>query len=301
MIPSLRADFHLHSTFSDGLFPPEALCLQAQKAGVSALALTDHDTAEGIPAFARAAREAGLSFLPGAEVSCGEEGRTHLLLYGGVEESGVKAFLDSIRQGRLERGRKMVALLEKEGIVLSEEARKRLSVPNVGRAHVARELVACGAVHTIKQAFDRYLEAGRSCYVGRELLTAGETLKYLRGFPVVPVLAHPMELKLEPEARLAFLQELAEEGLQGVECFHPSATHAQGTLLEHFARSHGLLVTGGSDYHGEPGTHIGRIGHGWINQQEDTEALLDAVSRKEADSHGPTGQPQTAGFGSAEP
>ena len=276
----MKTDLHMHSVYSDGLFSPDALCAAARKSGVTHLALTDHDTCRGISQMRRAAGDCGLAFLPGAEISTGNGGQTHMLVYGCVEDERVAALLDETRGDRIRRAEKMLQLLEGQGIVLAQPVRDHLlSDENVGRAHIARALVEAHAVNTMKQAFDRYLDKKACCYVPRELKLAHEMLHALQGLPVVPVLAHPMETGLGETGVLSLIESLIPCGLRGVEAFHPSATAAQGRMLERFARQHGLLVTGGSDYHGDTASRnrLGHTGHVWNGMQTDTEALFNAA------------------------
>ena len=281
-------DLHLHSTFSDGLLTPPALCAHGAAAGLTVLALCDHDTVDGLAPMAAAVEEhnrlfpsgAPLRFLPAIEVSSGPGGRTHVLGYGAdPEDPALRAFLAATVKDRRERAGGILARLRAEGVVLSPEALARLDTPAVGRAHIARELVACGAVHTMAQAFGRYLAEGKSCYVPRKVPTALETVQMLRHAGAVPVLAHPLRLGLEEPAQYMLIRELREAGLLGVEAYHPSADRAGAARLAHFARSQGLLATGGSDFHGDANARVsmGRMPAGWTAWQSDLAALESAA------------------------
>jgi len=276
-------DLHLHSTFSDGLKTPAELCAMAEKAGVKHVALCDHDTVGGVPAMQDAAREHGLTCMPGVEISTGAGGKTHILCYGSnVTSPQMQAYLLHIAQERQGRAEKILCRLEAEGIVLSEASRAALlASPSVGRAHIARALIALGVVNTMKQAFDRYLAEGRPAYVPRTLLPSAQAVQDLRAMRVVPVLAHPMRMGMELPALHAFIRSLEECGLMGVECFHPSANARAARELERIARQEQLLVTGGSDYHGDAGStvHIGRLPSGWNSREADVAALENAIQQ----------------------
>lgn len=277
-----RADLHMHSVFSDGLKTPETLCAMAHELGLQAVALTDHDTVGGVEEMGRAAQAHGLDWLPGVEIGSGASGRTHIVCYGSaVEGTEMRAFLQRMSDTRKARAEEMVRLLEtKAGIHLTEEGLKLLDRPNVSRPHVARAMVASGVVDTTDEAFDRYLAEGKCAYVPRTLLSAQETVVLARRLGAVPVLAHPMRLKMEETAITAFILSLKEAGLMGVEAFHPSASPRMAGQLEALARREGLLVTGGSDYHGDPQAHarIGGLAEGWTAIREDVQALMNAVN-----------------------
>ena len=278
-----KVDLHLHSTFSDGMRTPEELCRMARKEGVELLSLTDHDTHAGCADLAQAARTEGLAFLPGVEVSTGEGGRVHVLGYGNaIFSDGMTAFLHAVASDRTQRARKILEKLDAEGIVIPEERREaHLQNSGVGRPHVARELIAIGAVNTVKQAFDRYLARGKCAYVPRQLPSTGETVKRMREMGVVPVLAHPKLMELESAALCAIVSELKDLGLMGLEVYHSSVNARDARQLDALARHNGLLVTGGSDYHGDPGStiQIGRLPPGWQKREEDIHSLLQAVQR----------------------
>lgn len=275
------ADLHLHSTFSDGVKTPAELCSMARKAHVQFLSLTDHDTAAGLEEMARCAQAQGMQFIPGAEVSTGESGSVHVLGYGEkIRCDEMTAFLLAVASDRVRRAERMIDLLQNEGILFSQQTREQLlSNPSVGRPHIARALVEIGAASTVRQAFDRYLIRGRCGYVPRQLPSTGETVRTMRRCGVVPVLAHPLKTGLDWPALNALLLELKGCGLMGLEAFHPSVHASDAQLLDKLARSLGLLVTGGSDYHGDPGStiHIGRLPSGWPNRREDLNALLEAI------------------------
>lgn len=275
-------DLHLHSTYSDGLFTPDELCRKAQKAGVRTLALTDHDTADGMPDMYAAADAHEQALIPGVEVSTGDGGRVHVLCYGpNVCSEPMTDWLRLRARERTGRAAEMIRLLAEQGIDIPQQEQERLlAIPTVGRAHIARSLVAMGVISTTKQGFDRYLAEGKPAYVPRPLLPTAEAVETLSGMSVVTVLAHPMRMGLEWTALQALVMHLRECGLRGMEAFHPSANARMARQLEQLARQNGLLVTGGSDYHGDPGStlHIGRLPAGWQQREDDLSALHSAIS-----------------------
>ena len=284
-------DLHLHSTFSDGLKTPSELCGQADGLGLTHVALCDHDTVDGLADMAaavervrkeRLSRGDGTPFtlLKGVELSSGRGGRTHLLGYGvNVDDPALKQCLREADEDRRQRAEKMLELLAAQGIEISEQLRTVLISPHVGRAHIARALVQIGAVKTMQQAFEQYLGEGRSAYVPRKWLETTKTVQILRNAGGVVVLAHPGRLGMDDPLFHALVEELAAFGLQGIEVFPPSASRSDVRALELFARRRGLLVTGGSDYHGDQNTRVrmGRLPAGWTGVHEDVERLLDAM------------------------
>lgn len=280
--PVRGVDLHLHSTFSDGLKTPQELCQMAVKAGVSHIALCDHDTVNGLPAMREAAQKHRLVLIPGVEISTGVDGHTHVLCYGAnVESAEMKAFLDGMAQERTTRAEAMMAKLAQEGVCIPEERRAALlAMPCVGRAHIARELVAMGTVNTMQQAFDRYLADGRSAYVARTHLPTAQTVEMLKEMHVLPVLAHPMRMNVPLTSLHALIHSYRAWGLAGVEAYHPSVKNRYARLLDGIARQENLLVTGGSDYHGDPDStvHIGQLPTGWSTRKDDLAALESAIS-----------------------
>ena len=279
--PFPLVDLHVHSVFSDGLKTPDELCAMAVKAGVKHIALCDHDTVNGLPDMRKAAEKHGLSMLPGVEISTGKGGRMHILCYGEhVESPEIKAFLESMAQERIGRAEAMMDKLAHEGISIPENRRAELlNMPSVGRAHIARELIAMGVVNTMQQAFERYLMDGRPACVPRVEQPTAQSVEKLRRMRVVPVLAHPMRSELEQPALHALIHSLVDCGLAGVEAYHPSANARAARMLDGLARQENLLVTGGSDYHGDPGksVQIGRLPAGWPSRENDLSALKSAV------------------------
>lgn len=279
-------DLHVHSRYSDGLFSPEELAARAVRSGVRRLALCDHDTLEGIQPMKRAV---AASLLPGGErmrffssleLSTGD-GNIHVLGYGAdVENGALCRTLEEIRRSRLTRMEEMLERLEALDVRLPEERRARLLVPGTGRVHLAHELMGMGLVSTVAQAFERYLGSGKPVCVPKKCPSAQEGAALLKAAGTAPVLAHPCRLGLETAAMYSFILSLKEAGLAGVEAWHPSASRTQAMELDCFARRNGLLVTGGSDFHGDANTQaaLGRMPSGWNRWQEDSQLLFDLIS-----------------------
>ena len=284
--PTPKCDLHIHSSFSDGIFAPEVLCEMAVAAGLSHVALCDHDTTDGILPMQRAADSLNqaqpskpLHFLPGIEVSAGAHGNIHVLGYGAhPDKAEICRYSQDARRRRLERFSGMVARLAELGVEIPEEQLAPLrDISSVGRAHLARMLVRLRIVKTVDAAFQRFLNEGRPAYLPYDHLSATEAVAFLRRAGCVPILAHPVRLPMSMEGRFALIRALQEEGLMGIEVFHPSASRRDVQALERFAGRSGLLISGGSDFHGDLNkrSHIGFFPGEWT--QEAMDALLSAI------------------------
>lgn len=243
-----RVDLHLHTTASDGLWSPAELVRQAAAAGISVLAVTDHDSTAGVGPALATGSEVGVKVLPAVEVTAWQDGQEfHLLGYGvDLNSSKLRAFLAERRASRRRRVLRMLERLRAEGIVLSEEVlEERVAGASWGRTHLATVLVARGLVPDSQEAFRRYLAPGALAYAPPEPFPPQEAIRSLRATGAVPVLAHPALHGVERR-----LEDLVEAGLQGLECYHPQHSPAVADYFLGQARRYGLLVTGGSDSHG---------------------------------------------------
>jgi len=247
----LVVDLHAHTNLSDGVLSPAELVGRARAAGVDVLALTDHDTMEGIAAAAAAAAAEGLCLLPGMEISARHGPRTlHVLALfppGRAPELGAwQERRRALRRRRLER---MLARLAELGRPVDPAEVERGGDPrrSPGRPHVARALVAAGHVATEQEAFDRWLGRGRPAHVEDEVPTAAEAIALVRRLGGLTSAAHPAVDDLGP-----VLPELAAAGLDGVEAWHPTHDGEAVATYRRLAGELGLLVTGGSDFHVPP-------------------------------------------------
>lgn len=286
----VRADLHVHSAYSDGRCSPRELGELALRAGLTHLALCDHDTLSGLEPMAKALEElaqgiggpgAVPALIPGVELSTGDTGQTHVLGYG-VKPGNprLEEALGESKIRRLERFESMLERLRELGIQVPRELLPSPAQGPLGRAHVARALVDMGQVRTLNEAFDRYLGPGRPAYAPYRRMAAREAVALLRRAGAVPVLAHPCRIPLPQPALFALVESLREAGLQGLEVYHPSAEREQTAALEAYARRQGLLVTGGSDFHGDQGHgELGKLPQGWQSQEQDVRALLACMAQ----------------------
>jgi predicted metal-dependent phosphoesterase TrpH len=251
-----RVDLHLHSNRSDGLLEPAAVIAAAQEAGLSAVALTDHDTLNGVEEAQQAAAELGLEFVPGIEFSCYDDsGSTHLLGYfvdrGHAE---LVEYLASARELRVKRAEEMVGKLNGLGVdVTLDDVKAQASEQGlIARPHVARALVAGGWVKVYNEAFYRFIAAGQPAYVPTWRMSPAEGIRRIQEAGGLAVLAHGGKSHSESAIRA-----LVDAGLDGLETLHSEHGPYEVRRLRRLVAQHGLLETGGSDWHGP---HDGRRG-----------------------------------------
>jgi predicted metal-dependent phosphoesterase TrpH len=243
-------DLHTHSTASDGQYPPPDVAARAASVGTTVWALTDHDTVAGQEAAAQAARRLNVRFVPGIELSALLDEREVHVLGHFIDPSHqtMRDFEDLLADHRRTRTRRIVDLLARNGVTVTEEAIVRCSGgKTIGRPHVARALLEAGVVSSVKEAFDRFLGEGRPAYVGRYRLTVEDAATMIRGAGGVATLAHPGVSKVNPRE----LPRLRALGIDGVEANHPDHPPEQAALYRESAARAGLVCTVGSDYHGE--------------------------------------------------
>jgi 3',5'-nucleoside bisphosphate phosphatase len=258
-------DLHTHSTASDGTFPPREVVRLAQERGLKALALTDHDTIDGLQEAVAAGQEFGLEVIHGVEISAQYlQGSMHILGYFlNYDNELLAQRLAVLKQARKDRNPQIIAKLNKLGIPLTMEQVEAISGGGqVGRPHIARALYQGGYVRSLQEAFDVYLGNHGLAYVSKFRFPPEEAIAMIRDVQGVPVLAHPFTLGLHTSETLRpLLEELMALGLAGLECYYPEHSPVQEALYLSLARDLGLLITGGSDFHGDnkPEVSLGRI------------------------------------------
>lgn len=252
--PALQicADLHTHSNASDGTLSPGELVEYAASLGLSAIALTDHDTLSGVSSLSPLERIRGIKVIPGIEISAEyRPGMLHLLGYFPSFPTGLELCLEEVQTARRDRIPKMIRKLHALGIMITqEEVMPPGENSQVGRPHVARALVRKGYVRTLDEAFRNYIGKGQKAYVPKEKMPLKRAMALIRDHAGLPVLAHPYTLQLDEGELEAFIRDLAHEGLAGIEVRYPEHTPEQTSLFGRLATRYGLLVTGGSDFHG---------------------------------------------------
>lgn len=246
-------DLHVHSSVSDGTLSPCDVTGLALKRGLSAYALTDHDTTDGIDEAFMAAEGTGLEVVPGTELSCiYREKEIHILgLLIDRHASGLKKAFTELRRDRENRNREMLSLFQKDGFRISEDdLTGGRSGAVITRAHFARALLRAGYVNTMDQAFRRYLDHGKKYCPPRRTISPERAVALILNAGGFPALAHPVQYKLGWKNTDAMIAVLKEMGLKGVEVYYSSHTPNDSMRLKEICRRYGLLPTGGSDFHG---------------------------------------------------
>ena len=257
-------DLHTHSTASDGTLTPTQLVNRAQAAGLVGLALTDHDSGNGLLEARAQAEKIGLRFVSGIEISAEypHPGTMHILgYYIDPLSPGLKRMSDILLEGRNNRNPRIIARLNELGCRItleqvqaiarrgSADARKIV----LGRPHIAQAMVDAGCVSSVKQAFDVYLGTTGAAYFDKERLTPRQALECIHAAGGLAVLAHPTQLRTENPAQLQHVvANLVEAGLDGIEAWHSDHRPQDSQLILELARRYNLITTGGSDFHGTP-------------------------------------------------
>lgn len=255
-------DLHSHSTASDGACTPERLMELAAERGLIAIALTDHDTLAGAERARVRAAALGVRFIPGVEIEIEKEtGEFHLLGLGlSGDTTDLMSALEGVQEARRGRNTRMVKKLQDAGIdVIMEEVAALAGGAIVSRAHFARLLVKKKIVSSIDSAFKRYLGKGMPFYESRACLALTEATALIRKAGGIAVIAHPISLGLVGPGLRTFVSSCKDQGVGGVEAWHPNQSVQQCHRLEKMAVGLGMAVTGGSDFHGEhlPNRNLG--------------------------------------------
>jgi predicted metal-dependent phosphoesterase TrpH len=248
-----RIDLHTHTTFSDGSCSPTELIELATQQGLDILAITDHDTTEGLPEALEATKDLSLELIPGIELSAQFQNREmHILGYFiNLTDPQFQARLEDLRSTRIERIHHILARLNSLGIDISVEDVQRTSgTGTIGRPHIAQVMLAKGHVKSMKEAFEQWLGSRGKAYVQRAVPEAHEIIEWITDAGGIPILAHPYWEGFNKEDSATACQTLVEQGLQGLEVFYGtfSARHISFNLG--LAKRFDLLMTGGSDFHG---------------------------------------------------
>jgi hypothetical protein len=255
----MKADLHVHSTASDGTLAPHQLVQRALENGVDVLAIADHDSVDGLPEAMASAAAAGLTLIPAVELSAVSDRRdTHLLAYFVDPASPVLAEqLIRLRASRLARAEAMVAALNEAGYHVALDEVLAISEGGaVGRSHIARALVDAGHAESVRHAFQTLIGRDRPFYVAKQAATPAEVIRGVRDLGAIPVLAHPGVTGGDD-----LIAPMIAAGLLGIEAYHADHTPEQVRQYAALAAENGLLVTGGTDFHGPeaPNPDVGAV------------------------------------------
>ncbi len=245
-----KVDLHIHSMASDGRYSPSEIVRKAAGLGLEVIALADHDSVDGIaPALEEARKLNQLQFIPAVEVSTDvPSGEVHILGYFiDYTSQELAAALERFRHSRERRAQGMVARLAELGINVSwERVREIAGSGTIARPHIAQAMLEKGYIGSIKEAFDRYIARDGPAYVERDKMTPAEAVQLILRSRGLPVMAHPFTAP-EPEAMIV---ELKDVGMVGIEAYYNNYMNEEVGNLIALAKNHGLIITGGSDYHG---------------------------------------------------
>lgn len=241
-------DLHIHTTSSDSSLTPEEVVEEAVRVGLEAIAITDHDSVDGIEQALEYAKNYPIEIVPGVELSTiFEEKEIHILGYL-IDYRNIE-LLDELRilkLGRIERAKEMVTKLVEYGVPISFEKVVEIAGSGViARPHIAKAMIEEGWVSSYEEAFARYIADSSPCHVAKKMLQYTRSINLIKQAGGVPVLAHP-----EGERTVSYLPELISCGLAGIEVWHPDHSPKFVNFLVNYAKKNGLLVTGGSDSHG---------------------------------------------------
>ena len=247
------ADLHVHTNLSDGTFTPEEAVKHAKSIGLSAIAITDHDTTEGVERAMAEGERSGVEIIPGielsSELSSGGSGEMHILgYYISWKDPTFQGFLSEFREARHKRALRIVEKLSNLGVTVDPARIFEIAGDGaVGRLHVAKALIEEGAVPNIETAFGRYLGIGKAAYVPKLRLEPEAAINMLLKIGGVPVLAHPYYAHYSDES---ILKKLVDAGLRGIEVWHTKHPKHAVKRFQEIAEKYHLISTGGSDCHG---------------------------------------------------
>ena len=273
-------DLHTHSIASDGVYTPTELLYKAKEVGLIVLALTDHDTTDGLEEAMQAAQPLYIDLIPGIEInSDAGGGEVHVLGYF-LEfwRPEFQAILKVLRDARVRRGQRMVELLNEHGVNISWNRVREIAHGSVGRPHVAEALREAGYVQTIGEAFEKYIGTGCYAYVQRYKLTPIDAVHLITSANGLPVIAHPIDLPGLDKLR-SWLPDLCKAGMVGLETYYGPYTPANERELLALAHEYHLIPTGGSDFHG-PGIHPTPLGGRYVPFEAVESLRAEAAKRR---------------------
>ncbi|MCR4436204.1 MAG: PHP domain-containing protein [Clostridiales bacterium] len=258
-------DLHTHTTASDGSMNPGALVRHARAKGLAAIAVTDHDTVDGIEEALEEGEKLGIEVVPGLEISVDYKPEMHILGYFfNNTYKNIRGTLNRLKRSREVRNPKIIGKLNELGFCISlDEVKAEAKGEIVGRPHIAKVLMDKGYVKSIEEAFDKYLSSGKPAYFKKEKLTPEEGIRKIIEAGGIPALAHPIYLNLSLSQLDDLLGRLKQAGLKGIEAYYVDNTKDETGNFLRLAMKHELLATGGSDFHGsfKPDIEIG-VGRG---------------------------------------
>lgn len=263
-------DLHVHTTASDGQYTPTQIIEKAVSKNIRALAITDHDTVDGLEEAKIAAKQNDIILVPGIELNITyTKGEFHLLGLGLKQISpSLKEVIENLIINRNKRNEEIVSRMQSDGVQITlEELENKFPDTVIGRPHIAQILVEKKVVKNRQQAFNQYLANGRKWYVQRVGTNLDEAIIAIKDSGAIPILAHPMSLYQSWGKLPDLIKDYKERGVMGLEAFHPGARVSECYRLEELAHKLNMIVTGGSDFHGEAIRADRKLGHACGNKK----------------------------------
>ena len=277
-----RVDLHTHSTASDGTFSPAELVRLAKDLGLQAVAITDHDTVAGVPEALKAGRELGIEVVPGIEISADYlDTGAHILGYFVDPDSpALQEVIDWFIAERVTRNQAIVDKLAAAGYPISiPELREKFPNTMLGRPHIGQLLMEKGYIGSVSEAFDRWLDDGKPYFVERKHLPAEDAIRLINQSGGVAVIAHPLEYGYDRAGIEQLIQNGLALGAVGVECHYSGYTAQEEAMLEGFAKARGMVITGGSDFHGD--RKLYQLGTGTGEMKVYYQSVIDLKNRRD--------------------
>lgn len=254
----MKIDLHIHSTASDGTLSPREILNMAQRLNLGAISITDHDTIVGVKEALAIGIPPSLKFITGVEISANPPpafsypGSFHILGYGiNIDDTQLNHTLVRLQEARKNRNPRIIELLNGMGFDLSlDEIRKDCGECQLGRPHIAKHMVKKGFVQSVSEAFDNYLATDQPAYVDKYRVDCDRAIEVILDAGGLPVLAHPVLLNINDDVLEKLIICLKEKGLKGIEAYYPEQLPDLIARYTEMAERHGLLITGGTDFHG---------------------------------------------------
>ncbi|MCK5197352.1 MAG: PHP domain-containing protein [Spirochaetales bacterium] len=249
-------DLHTHSYFSDGTLSPTELIEQAESLSMKAISITDHDTTSGLKEGAAAAKDKNVKFIPGIELSVEHKpGELHILGLG-LKNWENAPILQEINKKRNTRNRKIIELMNVQGLNITIEDLKQLTKGTIGRPHFASWMVSEGHVKNINEAFSNYLTWGKPFYLPRETIFLEEAIDFIHNCGAYAIVAHPLNTPVNFNALLEKIDNWLASGIDGIEAVHSGSKRNMTKRLLIYGKEKGCMITGGSDFHGKNKPYI---------------------------------------------
>ncbi|MBI3306955.1 MAG: PHP domain-containing protein [Candidatus Omnitrophica bacterium] len=287
-----RVDFHMHTTHSDGSYTPEELIRYCKEKGLACVSVTDHDTMSSFEKCLQEAGRQGIELVPGVEISAQfDPGTLHILgFFLNQNDAALKNAFEDVQKARRERNPQIVEKLQAFGLDLTLEeviheaygVREMPAGKQLGRPHFAKTLIKKGIVKTHEEAFEKYLSKGKPGYVDKRRLSSKTAISLIRQAGGIASVAHPKQMRLDPEKLEKEIARLVDEGLEAIEVYNSCQNAEDNKLFEKMARRFDLVMTGGSDFHGanKPGVDLGWMGDGIELSYDMVESLRNKIRHR---------------------